>query len=378
VKPLAGLRVIDLSRLLPGPYATLVLADLGAEVIKVEDPTGGDYIRWFPPLIGDTSALFGALNRGKKSVRLDLRDEADRDTLLKLIDSADILVESFRPGVLERLGLGRKLLAERNPRLIGCSITGYGRSESPWRDRAGHDLNYIGLAGLLGISGQDPDRPAFPGGQVADIGGGSLMAVIGILAALQGRAATGRGTWVDTSMTHGVLAFLTMHLAAHRAAGTATPPGPGSMQLNGVHCCYNVYRCRDGHWLTLGALEPKFWMTFCTAIDRPDLVGSGFDPARPGEPAYDAVVGEFAARTRAEWEALAAVHDFCCEPVLDFNEIAAHPLLADMQFAIADGPLRWPQVEVPIGLPDLSGRDATPPPSLGQHDDEILGPLRKP
>ncbi len=378
MKPLAGLRVIDLSRLLPGPYATLMLADLGAEVIKVEDPAGGDYIRWFPPLIGDTSALFGALNRGKKSVRLNLRDPGERNTLLRLIDTADILVESFRPGALERLGLSPVALTERNPRLIGCSITGYGRAETPWRDRAGHDLNYIGLAGLLGISGQDPDRPAFPGGQVADIGGGSLMAVIGILAALQGRAASGRGTWVDTSMTHGVLAFLTMHLAAHRAASDAAAPRPGGMQLNGIHCCYNIYRSRDGRWMTLGALEPKFWLTFCAAIGRDDLSGGGFDPARPGEPTYEAVVAEFAARSRREWESLAAQHDFCCEPVLDFDELATHPVLDGMQFEIVDGDDRWPQVEVPLGLAGLSGRDATPPPSLGQHDDEILGPLREP
>lgn len=375
MRPLEGIRVLDLSRLLPGPYATLVLADLGAEVIKVEDPQGGDYIRWFPPMVGESSVLFGALNRGKKSVRLDLRSGDDRELLLRLVETCDILVESFRPGVLERLGIGREVLNARNPRLIGCSITGYGRSDTPWRDRAGHDLNYIALAGLAGISGQDPDRPAFPGGQVADIGGGSLMAVISILAALQGRSATGRGTWVDTSMTHGVLAFLTMHLAAWRSAG-GPPPGPGTMQLNGLHCCYTVYRTGDGRWMSLGALEPKFWQAFCRAIGRDDLSGSGFDPARPGEPTYEAVVAEFSARPRAEWEALAAVHDFCCEPILDFAEVATHPLLADMQFDLADGDLRWPQVEVPLGLPGVSGRSATPPPALGSHDEEILGPLR--
>lgn len=375
MKPLAGLRVLDLSRLLPGPYATLILADLGAEVIKVEDPEGGDYIRWFPPFIGETSALFGALNRGKKSVRLNLREAGDRDLMSRLVDTADILVESFRPGVMERLGLGRHELRERNPRLIGCSITGYGNDDTPWRDRAGHDLNYIGLAGLLGISGQDPDRPAFPGGQVADVGGGSMLAVIAILAALQGRARDGRGTWIDTSMTHGVLAFLTMHLAAFRAAG-GERPRPGSMQLNGVHCCYNLYRTRDGHWMTLGALEPKFWLTFCRAIGRDDLTGGGFDAARDGQPTWEAVKAEFAARSRSEWEHLAAQHDFCCEPVLDFAELTEHPLLRSLQFDLVDGDRRWPQVEVPLGLPGVSGRDAAAPPALGFHDDEILGPLR--
>lgn len=364
-KPLDGIRVLDLSRLLPGPYGTLILADLGAEVYKIEDPTtGGDYIRHMPPHVGPYSAYYAALNRGKKSVALNLKDPRGVAAFKRLAATADVVVESFRPGVMDRLGIGWEVLHALNPRLVYCAISGYGQA-GPLKDRAGHDLNYIGLSGVLGVSGQAGERPQFPGAQIADIGGGALFGMLGVLAALIERERTGIGRFVDTSMAHGSLAFITMHLVAHYVAG-GRAPGPGDLHLGGAYTCYNVYRCKDGRWVTLGALEPKFWENLCTAIGRDDLRGEGLTPPSNDNRTYTEIVREFAARTRDEWLALNAQYDFCCEPILDFDEVRAHPQFAASFFEI-NGPNgeKIPQVAVPLGLDGCDARTATAPPTLG-------------
>lgn len=371
--PLQGLRVLDLSRLLPGPYCSLMLADLGADVIKIEDTRQGDYIRWSPPYQKDQSALFLALNRNKRSIRLDLKQPEGVAAFKRLVETADVVLESFRPGVMDKLGVGYEVLRQINPKLVFCAISGYGQ-DGPYRDKAGHDLNYLALAGFEGITGV-PGRLALPGGQVADVGGGSLSAAVGILAALFQRQQTGEGRFVDISMTDGVLAFLTMHLGAFFADKQV--PGPATMTLNGAYPCYNAYETQDGRWMSLGALEPKFWMNFCQAVERPDLMDKAFDQGEgPGSP-HGEVVAIFKSRPLDEWVRISSENDFCGEPVLTFDELESHPLhQARGNFFRMEHPTEGEvlQVRTPVRFADASGEaeNLRPAPGLGEHTDSIL------
>jgi crotonobetainyl-CoA:carnitine CoA-transferase CaiB-like acyl-CoA transferase len=304
---LARLRVLDLTRLLPGGFCSLLLADFGADVVKVEDTGMGDYVRADPP-------AFHALNRGKRAISIDLKNDAGRAAFLQLARTTDVVLESFRPGVMDRLGVGYDRLKQENPRLVYCAITGYGQ-DGPYAQRAGHDLNYLALTGLLGLTGDPDGPPVQAGGQIADLGGGALMAAFGILAALRERDASGEGQFVDISMKDGALSWLAMD-AARVLAGGATP-ARGRAQLAGGLICYRPYRCADG-WVTLGALEPKFWQAWCHGVGRADLADRQFDPV--GSDAHRAVEEMFAARTRDEWQAFNDEHDCCLEPVLDLVE----------------------------------------------------------
>ncbi|MEA2683845.1 MAG: hypothetical protein QOK05_2173 [Chloroflexota bacterium] len=320
--PLAGMRVVDLTRLLPGDFATWILADLGAEVIKVEDPAGGDYMRWMPPMVGHSSAMYWSLNRGKRCIVLDLKQDEGKEVLRKLVSSADALLEGFRPGVLDRLGLGYGALSEINPGLVYCAITGYGQ-DGPLEQRAGHDLLYNSLAGLQGVTGTADGELALPGFQVADLGAGGMGGALAVVAALlrRERDPQHRGAFLDVSMFDGVSAFIAPHMSRY-LAGQDEAAGPGTMHLNGRHACYRMYRAGDGRWMALGALEPKFWTAFCALVERPDLVPRQFEDS----PEILAEVGAiFAGRTRAEWEALVAGQDVMLEPVNDLGEAAAHP-----------------------------------------------------
>lgn len=359
--PLAGLKVLDLSRLLPGPYATLVLADLGADVVKVEEPGGGDYLRWFPPLQDDTSVLFRALNRGKRSVALDLRDPAGRADFLALAAKADVVVESFRPGVLARLGLGWDALHALNPALSLLSISGFGQS-GPLSQRAGHDVGYLALAGLLSVSG-GPEAPAPPHAQLADVAGGALVGLAGLLAALVERARTGQGRWVDASMTEGVMAPLHL-LLAPLLTGTGPAPARGRGLLSGERPCYGVYETADGRHLAIGALEPKFWETFCRAVGREDLAASGLDDGEAGARTRAEVAALLRTRPLRDWTALFARHDACVEPVLTADELPAHPVhqARGVFFEAADGRAQ----RTPVRFADGEGEPATrAAPALG-------------
>jgi len=369
VLPLQGLRVLDLSRLLPGPYATLVLADLGADVVKVEDPQGGDYLRWIPPLAGEQSGAFHALNRNKRSVALDLRAPAGAAALLRLARSADAVVESFRPGVLDRLGLGWAALHAANPRLVLCSITGYGQ-DGPYAERAGHDLDYAAFAGVLAQNGP-PERPLPLGVQAADLAGGAWPAVAGVLAALLRRGATGEGAHVDVSMTEGALALLAMPLAM--AAARGAPLARGRELLTGGAASYGTYRTKDGRFVALGALEPKFFSAFCAAVGRPELAERQLDDHGAGPRAELEVV--FAGRTFAEWTAFAAAQDVCLAPVLEGDEPRLDPQLA-ARGAFVEVETPWegramPGVACPVRL---RGEVAPlrPAPRLGEHGEEVL------
>ena len=321
--PLHELRVLDLTRLLPGDYATQMLADLGADVLKIEEPGSGDYARLMPPFLRGVGQSFLATNRNKRSAAINLKHPQGRDVLLRLVDGADVLIESFRPGVMARLSLAHETLRERNPRLIVCAISGYGQ-EGPYSQRVGHDLNYIGYAGLLAHLTRPGQPPTLPGAQFADIAGGALMAVVGILAALAGRATSGHGRVIDVSMTEGTLALLPW-LASNVLNGEAEP-APGEGWLAGALPGYNVYECADGRYVTLAALEPKFWAEFCRRILRPDLIERQYprDDADRRE-TQDTLAAIFRTRTRDEWVAEIGDADICFGPVNTLEEALADP-----------------------------------------------------
>ncbi len=374
--PLEGLTVLDLSRLLPGPFCSLLLADFGADVIKVEDTGMGDYVRWSPPYYEGAqetarSALFLALNRGKRSIRLNLKAAEGREVLLRLAAEADVLLESFRPGVMERLGVGYERLRERNPALVYCAISGYGQ-DGPNRDRSGHDLNYVGLNGLLGLTGEADGPPVQSAGQIADLGGGALMAAVGILIALRERERSGHGQLVDCSMFDGSLSWLA--LVAGEALATGAARRRGELQLAGHFVCYRPYACADGY-VTLGALEPKFWQAFCRGVAREDLIAGQFEP--PGSPTHRNVSEIFARRTRDQWQAFASEHDCCLEPVLDLDEALDSELVRAREMVVA---IEQPGVAEPVrqlGTPIKLGRTPAQPgrspgPALGEHTDAVL------
>jgi alpha-methylacyl-CoA racemase len=376
VGPLAGLKVLDLSRLLPGGFCSLLLADLGAEVLKVEDTGLGDYVRWAPPYVEGAedsarSALFLALNRNKRSIRLDLKTDGGREVLLRLAREHDVLLESFRPGVLDRLGVGYERLKQENPGLVYCAISGYGQT-GPNRDRSGHDMNYLGLNGVLALTGERDGPPVQAAGQIADLGGGALMAAVGILAALREREGSGEGQLVDVSMFDGSLSWLAM-TAAQMLAEQRTPRR-GELMLAGSVVCYRPYACKDG-WVTLGALEPKFWQAWCRGAGHEELIERQFEP--PGSDAHRAVEAVFAQRTRAEWQAFASEHDCCLEPVLELDEALDSELVRARQMVVE---LTQPGAAEPVrllGLPIKLSRtpgDPTraPGPALGEHTDEVL------
>ena len=373
--PLTGLKILDLTRLLPGGYATLLLADLGADVLKIEEPGRGDYVRWTPPMVGNFSAAHVALNRNKRSMTLNLKTDEGRDLLLRLAEDFDVLVESFRPGVLERLGIGYEQLRERNPRLIYCAITGYGQ-DGPRSQVAGHDANYIGYAGVLGITGRENDRPVLPGVQVGDLGGGGMAAVISILAALAARERTGLGDFCDISMMDGAFSWLSMH--AGQFAATHDVPERERMPLSGLFPCYRVYPARDG-WISVGALEPQFWKALCETIDRPDLLDDAYAMGARRDEVIVELSDVFRTRTRAEWMERFDGVDACVGPVNDFAEAFADEQLRHRNMVVeqhSEAVGSWSHVGNPIKLRTSTEELVRlPPPELGEHTAETLRAL---
>ena len=376
-RPLGDVKVLDLTRLLPGGFCSLLLADFGADVVKVEDTGMGDYVRWAPPYygsdaeqaLGTRSALYLALNRGKRSIRIDLKSEAGRDAFLRLAGDYDVVLESFRPGVLDRLGVGYAALREINPRIVYCAITGYGQT-GPNTQRAGHDMNYLGLGGLLGMTGEPGGRPIQSAGQIADLGGGAMMAAFGVMAALHERRRSGEGQLVDVSMTDGALAWLAMVAAAFLCHGQVPERGDG--QLNGGLLCYYPYEAADG-WVTCGALEPKFWRAFCEGVGRQDLIEAQFQP--PGSDAWREVADLFRSRTRDEWREFNDQHDAMIEPVLGLDETLTSELVRERQMVVELeqpelGPVRL--LGLPIKFSRTPGDATRPAPALGEHTEEVL------
>jgi len=372
VKPLEGIRVLDLSRLLPGGYCTMLLADLGADVLKVEEPGKGDYIRWIEPFHGEDSSGHLALNRGKRSMTLNLKDPRGAEALKRLVPHYDVVLESFRPGVLDRLGVGYDALAAINPRIVYCAITGYGQ-EGPYRDRAGHDANYLGYAGVTDVTGWAGGPPVMAGVQVADVGGGGLMATVGVLAALHGREATGKGRFVDISMMDGALSWLGMHLEAYFFTGV--PPVRGRGRVSGGLACYRLYECGDGRWVAVGALEPQFWAAFCEAIGAPELIAKQFDEAPGVQDELGARVSEIlAAKPRNEWLALLEPLDTCVGPINSAEEVVADPQVV-ARGMIVDVPTSAGAVRT-VGSPIRERGERpgpmSPAPGFGAHTGDAL------
>ena len=370
--PLAGVTILDLTRLLPGGYSTLLLADLGADVIKVEEPGKGDYIRFTPPIVGEFSASHIALNRNKRSITLNLKSDGGRDAFLKLTRTADVVIESFRPGVMDRLGVGWNALKEINPGLVYCAISGYGQT-GPRAQVAGHDANYIGYAGVLGIMGEEGGRPVLPGVQIGDLGGGGMAAAIAILAALLKRQQTGTGDFCDISMADGAMSWLTIH--AGNFVATKTDPEPERMHLSGLYPCYRVYPAADGY-LSVGALEPQFWSALCAAISRSDLLDDAFATGERRNFVIQELEDLFVTKTRDDWMDLFDGKDVCVGPVHTFSEAFEdeHNRGRGMVFeADVPGAGEWSHIGNPLKLESLGDAELRlPPPRMGEHTEEVL------
>lgn len=373
--PLSGVRILDLCRLLPGGYATMLMADLGAEVIKVEEPGRGDYMRWMPPLTSTgEGAMHVALGRGKRSVSCNLRSEEGREVFRDLVAGADVVIESFRPGVLERLGVGYTRLSEINPRLVYAAISGYGQT-GPYAATAGHDINYLGHAGALSFSGSSESGPHQPGLQIGDLAGG-MAAVISVQSALRVRDAMGEGQFCDVSMTDVVLSWLTPHLASFAAA--FVPPRPGTEVLNGGFACYRVYACADGRHVAVGALEPQFFAALLDGLGLPEeLRAAHLDPDRQEELGKQ-LAAAFATRTRDAWMDVFAGRDACVGPVADLAE-ALDDRHARERGMVDDDQLPdgtpFPRTGVVPRLSATPGRQGGHPSPLGADTDDLLAEI---
>ena len=369
VLPLQGIRVLDLSRLLPGPYCSQMLADFGADVIKVEDTDRGDYLRDFPPCVGKRGALFESVNRNKKSIRLDLKQDAGKMAFRLLAKKSDVILEGFRPGVMDKLGLGYEALKKDNPGLIFCAITGYGQ-DGPYALIGGHDVNYLSYAGISGLMGERGAKPAMGDIQVADIGGGALMAVIGILLALQARTITGKGQFCDVSMMDGAVAWLPFVLARF---GAGEKPARGSGLLSGGYACYHIYQTQDGCFVSLGAIEDKFWMSFCRLIGREEFI-----PLQMKVEAQAVMIEElnalFLQKSQAGWVAFFAGHDICFSPVNDLEQVVQDPQIVYRRMVVSTGEAQEKTLltGIPIKLSETPGEIRGEAPGHGEHTKQIL------
>ena len=371
--PLEGIRVLDLSRYLPGPFCTQVLADFGAEVIKVEDPKGGDLGRWLPPLINGESARFYTVNRNKKSITLDMRQNKGKEILKKLVADCDVVIDQFRPGVMDKLGLGYEVLCQVNPAIIYCAITGYGQN-GPMRDAAGHDLNYLSLSGVIDLTGTQDGKPAMSGVQIADVPGGTLYAIISILLALLKRNQTGKGDYCDIAMLDGAVSLLAYTLGEW--SGWGKLPERGNDVLTGGYACYNVYPTRDKKYVTLGAIEDKFWAQFCNLLQKNEYVPWQWEPERQKEIKQD-ITEIMLNKDRDEWVEFFADHDICFTPVLNLEEMVNHPQIKarDMIYKlenVKDSGKEVVLTGIPIKLSDTPGEVILEFPELGEHNEEIL------
>ncbi|HZM86179.1 MAG TPA: CaiB/BaiF CoA-transferase family protein [Blastocatellia bacterium] len=367
---LEGVRVLDLSRMLPGPYCSMMLADLGAEVIKIEEPTIGDPTRRSPPIVDGRSAPFAQVNRNKKSIAIDLKQPDGREVFLKLAATADVVLEQFRPGVVDRLGINYAAVAEVNPRIVYCSLTGFGQ-DGPHRERSGHDLNYLALSGVLGLTTDEHGKPVIPGVQIADLAGG-MIAGFAILAALLARERTGGGQYVDVSMFDVMVSMLPIP-AAHHFAGATIPVG-GKYVLSGAYPFYNVYETGDGKFMTLGALEPKFWANFCSKVGREDLAARQFDAGERRENLFEEVRKVFKSRSQADWIDLMLDADCCCEPVLSMSEAFGHTQTKARDMLRKSSSIT-DQLGFSYKLSETPPREGSPAPALGEHTAELLTAL---
>jgi crotonobetainyl-CoA:carnitine CoA-transferase CaiB-like acyl-CoA transferase len=360
---LDGITVVDLSRLLPGPYCSMILADHGARVIAVED-------RRF---LAD-GLFFNSINRNKEHMSLNLKSEKGKEIFFRLIQNSDVLIEGFRPGVVDRLGVGYEAVRRVNPKVIYCSITGYGQ-DGPFRDRAGHDANYLSYAGVLNLIGEADRPPSIPGVQIADIAGGGMNAAIGILLALFARQSTGKGQYIDISMTDGMVAFLPTALFYCQQSGEEPARADGLFSHR--YACYNTYETADGKFLSIGAVENRFWRQLCDLLGVPDYAERQYDDQRRQE-ILDFMRHAFRQKTLDEWDAVLGDLDICWGRVQSLSEVLDDPLFRQRQMVVeiegSDGKMST-TIGVPVKLSETPGAVRTPPVDFGASTPKILREL---
>ena len=370
--PLDDIRILDLSRLAPGPFASMLLGDLGADVLLIEPPSDSK--------AGAGAGFRGgealdALRRNKRSIVLNLRDEEARDVFYKLAESADVVLEGFRPGVVKRLGVDYETLRTKNPRLVYCSLSGFGQT-GPYSSNVGHDINYISIGGALGMIGNSPDAPpAIPMNVIADFAGGGLHAAFGILAALHARERTGQGQNIDIAMSDGVLYLLAQTISGYFSNGRV--PERGDTVLNGAVPAYNVYQCQDGGWISIGSLEPHFWANLCTVMGREDFIAHQYDGDKRDE-IFAHFRQQFMSRGRDEWFEILTKTDICAAPIYSLDEALqdAHNIARKMIVEVDGGELGTiKQVGIGTKLSETPGEIRSVGPVAGQDTDAVLGTL---
>ena len=369
---LSGVRVLDLTRLLPGDYCTMILGDMGAEVIKVEEPGLGDYIRWVPPLINGQSICHLMLNRNKKSMKLNLKSEKSKEVFFKLVEKSDVVIECFRPGVVKSLGIDYESVSKVNQRIVYCSMSGYGQ-DGPYRDLPGHDVNYLGYGGVLGITGPSGGAPVIPGIQIADLTTG-LMTVMAILAALLARERMGRGQYIDVSFLDVVTSLMVLPAAFY--IGEEKFPKRGEWLLNGGFPCYNIYETKDGKYITIGCLEPQFWTNLCNVLGVMSFAGHQYtnDEAKLRE-MFQTIREIFKTRTLDEWLKLLSKEDVPCGPVYDLDEVFRDPQILHRKMIVEveyPGVGKIKQLGTPVKFSKTPCEMRSPPPSFGEHTEQIL------
>jgi crotonobetainyl-CoA:carnitine CoA-transferase CaiB-like acyl-CoA transferase len=373
--PLEGYRVLDLSAIYPGSLCTMILADLGAEVLKIESPAGGEPGRSIPPLVKKTGVLFHMLNRNKKSVTLDVRNPRGREVLLRLVERADVFVENTRPGNLGKIGLGYEDVVKINPRIVYCSITGFGQ-DGPLRDIPAHDINFLALSGILGLIGEKGRAPAIPDIQIAGAGAGGMNAAMGVIASLLRRERTGKGQYIDAAILDGLVPYLTLSMCQFMHNGKQ--PRRGESLFSGGYAFWNVYRTKEGRYISLGCWEKKYWENFCRAVNREDLAREQHAPPPRQNEIIDEVRSIFMAKTRDEWLEALDPSDICYAPVNSLKEALEHPQIRHRVLWFKekhpeDGEI--PQPGFPMKFNEDQPGWRTPPPGLGEHNRQILDEL---
>lgn len=376
--PLEGIRVLDLSRLLPGPFATMLLADFGAEVIKVEDPIQGDYMRrWLPFYTkgaNKESATFLSLNRNKKSIILNLKEPEGQKIFYRLAEKSDVIFETFRPGVMQKLQIDYETIRKINPQIIYCSLSGYGQN-GPYKDLPGHDVNYLGVAGVGSLTGE-PDQPKLMGVQVADIGGGGLNAALAILMAIIARSKTGEGQYTDVAMLDGAMTWLALAFPSYWASKEI--PVRGDDLLTGGRPGYGIYKTKDNKFIAVGALELKFWRNLCIAIGREDLADAQQPTGKEKKEISEILKKVILTKTRDEWFELSKQTDICISPVYELDEIMADPQVQAREMIVDFKDERFGNIKyigMPFKLSETPGNIRTRAPGYGEHTEEILRSL---
>ena len=371
---LQGIKILDLSRLLPFNYCTMMLADLGADVLKIEEPKIGDYMRWLPPKLKNENAIFLMANRNKKSMTLNLREERGKEILRELIKEYDVLFESFRPGVMKKLGVGYDELKKINPRLVFCSSTGYGQ-DGPYNFRPGHDMNYISIAGILEATGKHTGAPVIPGIPVADMSIG-IFSAFSMLAGIIERDRSGEGQYIDISMTDCMVSYNMANIANYVASQQSD--NAEILGLTGEVPCYNVVKTKDGKFISLGNIEDKFWMILLELIGLEELKDAQFASGEEAKKAMDKIQDVFLTKTRKEWLDLMEGKDICYAPVNDIDDLMVDPQVKHRKMILEmDHPVegKIPTIGFPFKFSKTPAKINTTTPSLGQHTDEILKKL---